>query len=400
MYELIVGKVPFSADTPFSVIHDHIYTPLPMPRQVNPGVSEALERVLLKALAKERPDRYKDVQAMLEAFTAAWKDDRAREVDAPATIASTPASTVRAVGKTPVAAPPQETPAPVEAFETVSQPSVGLAAEGSVPTAQLEKPKRRLIWMWLSAAVVLVLGCLVTLGALRSVRLWIGNAAPPGPGTVQTPAPLRTPDDAVVRAQQNAAEHPDDPNAHLQLALAYAQIGDGEKVQQAVTDLEKTGGYDEDFLWQAVHQLAASEAWLGAARLAIDAAEMHAAANANLPDDLANLLHETVYKAAKDKLAGTYFEYERLNRLDEPLARLAKARYTFLNLDPRQGQQALDELMQFKPGFNEAQLCQADFSARLGDAGRARQALDELRAQPALPEWIIHEAEIIERTLP
>ena len=42
MYELTVGRVPFSADTPFSVIHDHIYTPLPMPRQVNPDVSEAI----------------------------------------------------------------------------------------------------------------------------------------------------------------------------------------------------------------------------------------------------------------------------------------------------------------------------------------------------------------------
>lgn len=39
LYELIVGKVPFSADTPFSIIHDHIYSPLPLPRAVNPAVS-------------------------------------------------------------------------------------------------------------------------------------------------------------------------------------------------------------------------------------------------------------------------------------------------------------------------------------------------------------------------
>jgi len=41
LYELVVGRVPFNADTPFSIIHDHIYTPLPLPRKVNPKVPEA-----------------------------------------------------------------------------------------------------------------------------------------------------------------------------------------------------------------------------------------------------------------------------------------------------------------------------------------------------------------------
>lgn len=397
MYELIVGDVPFSADTPFSVIHDHIYTPLPMPRQLNPAVSEALERVLLKALAKERRDRYKDVQAMLEAFQAAWEEEAAGEAAPAATLASVPSPTVRAADRARDEAPTGATPAPAETLAAGDGPLVGLAAEGSDPADQPVKKRGRLVWMWLSVAVVLVLICLVTLGALRSIRIPGGDGWPSGQ---RTPASLGTPEDEVARARQYAAEHPGDPNAHLQLALVYARAGENEKSQQAITDLEEAGGYDEAFLWDAVRQLAASDSWLGAARLAIDAAEMRAAGGAALPPDLAVLLHETVYKAAKDELAGTYFEFERINTLDEPLARLAKARYTFLNADRRQGQQALDDLMQIKPGFSEAQLCQADFSARLGDTQRARQALDDLRAHPDLPEWVVREAEIIERTLP
>ena len=73
MYEMVVGQVPFSADTPFSIIHDHIYTPLPMPRSINPKVPESVERVLLKALSKERADRYADVPSMVQAFKAAWE---------------------------------------------------------------------------------------------------------------------------------------------------------------------------------------------------------------------------------------------------------------------------------------------------------------------------------------
>jgi serine/threonine-protein kinase len=68
MYELAVGRVPFNADTPFSIIHDHIFTPLPMPRQLNPKVPAGVERVLLKALSKNRADRYADVDSEAKAF--------------------------------------------------------------------------------------------------------------------------------------------------------------------------------------------------------------------------------------------------------------------------------------------------------------------------------------------
>jgi tRNA A-37 threonylcarbamoyl transferase component Bud32 len=71
MYELAVGRVPFTADTPFSIIHDHIFTPLPMPRQVNPKVPASVERVLLKALSKNRADRYADVTSEVKAFSDA-----------------------------------------------------------------------------------------------------------------------------------------------------------------------------------------------------------------------------------------------------------------------------------------------------------------------------------------
>src|SRR6202142_1591518 len=72
LYEMVVGRVPFNADTPFSIIHDHIYSPLPMPRAINPKVPEPVERVLLKALAKERADRYPDVDSLVAAFKDAW----------------------------------------------------------------------------------------------------------------------------------------------------------------------------------------------------------------------------------------------------------------------------------------------------------------------------------------
>jgi serine/threonine protein kinase len=73
LYEMVVGQVPYSADTPFSIIYDHIYSPLPLPRSINPSVPEGVERVLLKALAKERSDRYATVAELVTAFKSAWE---------------------------------------------------------------------------------------------------------------------------------------------------------------------------------------------------------------------------------------------------------------------------------------------------------------------------------------
>jgi serine/threonine protein kinase len=71
LYEMVVGRVPYTADTPIAIIHNHIYAPLPLPSTVNPNVSAAVERVLLKALAKDRNDRYPSASALANAFAQA-----------------------------------------------------------------------------------------------------------------------------------------------------------------------------------------------------------------------------------------------------------------------------------------------------------------------------------------
>lgn len=71
LYEMVVGRVPFNADTPYAVVHDHIYTELPRPSEMNPAIPEAVEQVLVKALAKKPADRYATPNAMMQAFREA-----------------------------------------------------------------------------------------------------------------------------------------------------------------------------------------------------------------------------------------------------------------------------------------------------------------------------------------
>ncbi|MBI5877187.1 MAG: protein kinase [Chloroflexi bacterium] len=58
-YELLAGQPPFRADTPLAVLHQQVYDPPPPLRQLNPRVPGELERVVARALAKDRAQRYR-----------------------------------------------------------------------------------------------------------------------------------------------------------------------------------------------------------------------------------------------------------------------------------------------------------------------------------------------------
>ena len=69
LYEMVTGRVPFVADTPLAVIIKHVSDPLPLPTSVKSDIPESIERVILKALAKNPDDRF----ATVADFASAWK---------------------------------------------------------------------------------------------------------------------------------------------------------------------------------------------------------------------------------------------------------------------------------------------------------------------------------------
>jgi serine/threonine protein kinase len=71
LFEMLTGRVPFDADTPLAVLIKHLTAPLPLPREVNPDIPEPVERVILKAVAKDPEDRYQWVGEMVEALRQA-----------------------------------------------------------------------------------------------------------------------------------------------------------------------------------------------------------------------------------------------------------------------------------------------------------------------------------------
>jgi serine/threonine-protein kinase len=71
LYQMITGRAPFRAETPLALLHAHVNTPPPAPRTLAPTLPPAVDKVLMKALAKRPEDRYQTAGALALAFRAA-----------------------------------------------------------------------------------------------------------------------------------------------------------------------------------------------------------------------------------------------------------------------------------------------------------------------------------------
>lgn len=71
LYEMLAGRPPFIGDSPVSVAYQHVREIPELASSLNPEVSEALDSVLMKALQKNRADRFQDAAAFRRALRAA-----------------------------------------------------------------------------------------------------------------------------------------------------------------------------------------------------------------------------------------------------------------------------------------------------------------------------------------
>jgi serine/threonine protein kinase len=74
VYEMLAGSTPFSADTPFAMMHRHIYETPPLLREFRPELPARTSDVIAKALSKESRNRYSSAGEMARAFREALQE--------------------------------------------------------------------------------------------------------------------------------------------------------------------------------------------------------------------------------------------------------------------------------------------------------------------------------------
>ncbi len=157
IYEMLVGRVPFSSDTPFSTIHDHIYRALPVPSSINSQLTPAIDDVLVRALAKRPEDRFESARAMVTALMEAIDSANLTALD-PARRQTAEESLARARDAQDAADDARTTPLPVRFAPPTPPPGVPPpqppqppSVPGGIPASgrhQFEVGKRKVEVSW------------------------------------------------------------------------------------------------------------------------------------------------------------------------------------------------------------------------------------------------------------
>ncbi len=66
LYEMLTGHVPYEAGTPAEVSAKHAGEPPPHPGEVNPGVPEGMDALVMKLLSRDPADRYASAGELIE----------------------------------------------------------------------------------------------------------------------------------------------------------------------------------------------------------------------------------------------------------------------------------------------------------------------------------------------
>lgn len=65
LFQLVTGRLPYDADTPLAIILKHLNDPIPPLRDFNPDAPNALQEIVLKAMAKAPEERYQTAAEMI-----------------------------------------------------------------------------------------------------------------------------------------------------------------------------------------------------------------------------------------------------------------------------------------------------------------------------------------------
>jgi serine/threonine protein kinase len=377
LYEMVVGRVPFTADTPFSIIHDHIYSPLPLPRSINSNVPEPVERVLLKALAKDRIDRFSSVEELVHAFKQAWIE-----------------SGVPMQG-TSIKMRPPSLKEPTGAQKTVAPGAKTEIAKGSAP-----KRKSSSLWVGIGLFILLLCAAVIFITRNNLIRRMLVGERPTTVAVVSVtptqvveatievtatlPSVVEVPE--VAAAREAVQKDPGDPIAHLQLSLAMWDDGQKNPAYEALAQAANLAGTDKEFFMKATQEFQTREAWVPTAGMYLRLIGL--GQKENLSPEIQNGLHESVYKAAMEKEMPLYVFFERIDSFDLPLGYIARGRYALYNGSVEDAKLQLANAEGIRSDMYEAFLLKAEIEMQVGSRETAKNILLSVSSDLGAPLWV------------
>ncbi len=196
LYEMLAGRPPFKGETAVSVAYQHVSEAVPAPSSFDPSITPELDQVVLRALAKNREDRFQSAEEFRENLLAAVSGSPATAPTATysaplANVSAQPTEVISSVAEDDFEAlfrdsavvsnplPTSEATSNTGPVGTAINPFATLGVEiptdtGKRATTLLSSsggPSKKLIWTAGSAVAVVFVGLMIWLVSLGNLGL-------------------------------------------------------------------------------------------------------------------------------------------------------------------------------------------------------------------------------------
>jgi tetratricopeptide (TPR) repeat protein len=407
MYELVVGRVPFSADTPYAIIHDHIYSPLPLPTVVNPDIPERVEMVLLKALAKDPVDRYETANDMVNAFRDAVQQENLNELRADrVSVAAVSLARLREqqdIGNSTPARPITPSPVGVPAPFATSPVNMG--------SISLHTPaKYGRLWMFGGIVAFLMtcfLSSVVTLSALDNIGQFSALTDPvarAGNDDENTFSLYDVPALSLANAHAALETNPEDFLTYLALARGYWQENQTDEARNAIQVGRNYAEGEVLYLLTAANIAAQTEQTADAGVLYIAAYDLSNGQDTNF--FARGLAGEFLYTLALQPNSFNTREAVQIAQtyglpdldLETPIVGITSARVLISNGQYARAQLALRSLLLNNSTVPEVHLVWGELQYAQGDTAEAIKQWEFARDANGAPLWVKQRAEALLNT--
>jgi serine/threonine protein kinase len=215
LYEMVTGQLPFQADSNYAIMAAHLQEVPKPPIVLRPGIPQALNQIIVMALAKDPGQRFQSADAFRGALNSVSAQGAATEVD-PRSYA--PSGAARAGSATALF---QETPAsqsPTTVLDTpayqrterttAATQAAAVAAAASAPAMPQAPPPTATGGS--HRGLYIALGAFIVVAVLFAAGLYLPSRIKTLAGAGKTPVPSRPADSSAVTPSSATASTPTD----------------------------------------------------------------------------------------------------------------------------------------------------------------------------------------------
>lgn len=380
LYEIAVGRVPFSGNTPYAIVHDHIYSPLPRPSDLNDSVSPQVEDVLMKALAKEPSERYHSATELVNAF-------REAQLSTPQT----------AKAATTVARQPEPPPVPAVSA-TLNAPATAIT--------QPQKAGRSRLWIIGLPALLVLVVIVVGLVSLRGQnRPGPTEPAPPTAtivATRETITPSEIPDNVPEETQQ-VEQNSQTAEAYLALAKAAWLADRAAEAQAAIVDGVKVADDPVAFYLSAA-EVADEVKRIPAAMIMYSRALTTAQSNNDIFPEIRAIAGEYLYYQSLELVGVDQDSMQKFQQAfpdfqPHPLLTIMGIHFPLMNGRVNLAELGFRRLPESVANLAEARLVLGEIHQAQDDDDKAKIEWEAIAGITDAPEWVKQRAEELLRSI-